>query len=89
MKFQQILRETRPRMLNTKPGVLIQFPGGGVGMVIRSIKVDRGANDYSVVILSGGSDGGLGSLRHCLHCYDYERVNIEIVEPIKYVEVTS
>ncbi len=86
MKFQRIPRESRPRTLNTEQGALIQFPGGSIGMVIQSSDVSKGTNDYSVVILSGYV---AGNVRHCMRSYDCERVNIDIIEAIKYVEVTS
>jgi len=86
MEFQRILRKSSPRTLNTEQGALIQFPGGGIGMVIQSSDVSRGTNDYSVVILSGY---GAGNVRHCMRSYDCERVNIDIIEAIKYVGVTS
>ncbi|KKK92146.1 hypothetical protein LCGC14_2705880 [marine sediment metagenome] len=88
MEFQRILRKSSPRTLNTEQGALIQFPGGGIGMVIQSSDVSRGANDYSVVILSGKVDR-IGNVRHCMRSYDRERVNIDIIEAIKYTEVTS
>ncbi len=84
MEFQLVTLESKAKVLNTKPGTLMRFYDGTIGIVTRSSRRDIGVNDYIVAILSGDT---AGRVVYCMHCYDHERVNVEVVEPIKYMEV--
>ncbi len=84
MEFKQVTRRAKSRVLDTKKGALIRFADGAIGMVTQNYQQNMSTNDFTVIVLSGGI---VGNSRFCMHHYDHERVNVEVVEPIEYMEV--